>query len=43
LRGSSCQNGGHAERKMMTKILEVIAALFIGAWLYVMLVFVMSF
>jgi len=27
---------------MVTKILEIIAALFIGAWLYVMLVFVMS-
>jgi len=27
---------------MLNKILEIIAALFIGAWLYVMLVFIMS-
>jgi len=27
---------------MLNKILEIIAALFIGAWLYIMLVFIMS-
>jgi hypothetical protein len=31
-----------SKRLAMHKILEIIAALFIGAWLYVMLVFVMS-
>jgi len=27
---------------MFNKILEIVAALFIGAWMYIMLVFIMS-
>lgn len=37
-----CQVARNRELKMIKKVAEFIAALFIGAWLYVLLVFIMS-